>query len=160
MNHKAVSDNHKKLSQTSSLIALKLAEIEKLKDVVLASEMNDDRQLDLSVLTKLKNMLNVINLHTASIVNDLNELQIADGVYRENEFTARVSQAIEGVLDMMGPHAEQIFSWSMGLMKDKYKVDLESRYDRTKEQSINLENGLDEELSPLSHPNYTPLRPH
>lgn len=156
MNHSAVSKQHKQLSLTTSAISSKLEEIEALRNVVLSTATNDDNQLDLTVLNKLKNMLNVINLHTSSILHDLNDLQIVDGVYRENEFAAKVTQAIEGVLDMMGPHVDQLYEFSMGMMKEKYKNALAVAH----AQAPSNEHDLTDELDPLNHPNFRPLRPH
>lgn len=127
MNHKNLQSSHIHIASFKGDIQSKLNELDKLIEVV----GNSPKPLEASgqempLLSKLRNMLTVLNLHTTSILNDLAELRIADSAYRENSHTTEITSFIEKIMTVVAPHSDMIYTQTMSAVSETYKQQLKS----------------------------------
>jgi hypothetical protein len=156
MNHKAFHDCHLRIYAFKEDIQFKLGKIEELLLVVSndISEPNAHRT-ELMLLSKLKNMMNILSLHASSILNDLSDLKIADAAYLENARSKQVFEIIENVTDVVAPQTDMIFEQTINqITKDNahlIKLAKDKALEREREHSHD---------SLMDHPFYQNLNRH
>lgn len=122
MNQKHLQASHIHMSSFKGDVQSKLSELDKLIQIVGNSPAPSKATgHELMLLSKLRNMMNVLNLHTTSILNDLAELKIADSAYRETSHTKDVAEFIEKIINVVAPHSQFIYLDTVAKVSETYK---------------------------------------
>jgi hypothetical protein len=122
MDQKHLQASHIHISSFKGDVQSKLSELDKLIQVVGNSPAPSKASgHELILLSKLRNMMNVLNLHTTSILNDLSELKIADSAYRESNHTKDVAEFIDQIINVVAPHTQFIYLETVSKVSEIYK---------------------------------------
>lgn len=155
MDHKLMQADHREIVEYKNSLELKIIEIDNL--IAAASNSAVSAEQDLKILSKLKNMVNILNLHTSSILQDLDSMKISDSAYRETPQTIEMLAVLEKVVEVLAPQSEVVYAKVISGMNKQYGQIVDAARRAKLDPTVELDQSLEDHTN---NPYYTNLNRH